>query len=347
MAKKDFSILASENFKVPAVSQDAMIDAVVRDSTREHAEIAFSVLLPNPKQPRKSFDDAKIQELADSIAEQGLLEEIVVRRSPTQEGQFEIICGERRTRACRDKLGWTHIFATIRVCTDSELLEIAVIENEQRQDVPPYEIALAYRDLYESVDEHGEKLFSIRTLAKRLGKDKSRVQEYLDMLKAPPKVVQLIQDDPTTSVRIITELADVTDERDQDRLVQGVRERRWKTDDIIAIVRELKKQQRMTKDTPNTHKVSPQAPQSAQHQEKPEGVHNEEVPAPQQGVQSESLPSAALLLAERKRGLTKDARQIERIVSQYRIELPLMQEDEKRLLHDHIRHWIEALASLV
>jgi ParB family chromosome partitioning protein len=333
MAKqKTFDKITAASFHVPAAATNsALVDAVVQDSTREHADIPFSLLLPNPKQPRKAYDQEKLKELAASIRELGLLEEIVVRRSLTQDGCFETIAGERRVRACRDELGWSHIPATIRVCTDVEMLEIAIIENDQRQDLTPLELAQSYKDLYD-MREGGERIFSIRTLAERLGKNRDTVHAYISMLDAPDDVLQLMRDDPQTPIRIINELADVLEVADRRHLIDGVRSRRWKTDDIIAIVRQMKREQ--TKPSAGANGTSHDGDTS--HSD--EALTEHAATAPQ--------PSPALRRAELLRILTKDSDAIARIVKRIRTDDTLVDE-ELEVVRQHARAWIENIEQLL
>src|SRR5690242_14015993 len=115
--KKTFNKLDASDYKVPAASNIALADSIISESSRAHADIPLDRLLPNPRQPRKHFDDAAIAELAADIKENGLIEEIVVRHSQAQDGFWEVICGERRKRACQ-LLGWERIPAQIRAATD-------------------------------------------------------------------------------------------------------------------------------------------------------------------------------------------------------------------------------------
>src|SRR5712692_7917483 len=108
MPKKTFNRLDKSDFQVPTVSNIALAESIISESSRAHAEIPLDRLLPNPRQPRKHFDEASIAELAADIKENGLIEEIVVRESLTEDGFWEVICGERRKRACQ-LLEWERI----------------------------------------------------------------------------------------------------------------------------------------------------------------------------------------------------------------------------------------------
>lgn len=130
---------------------------------------------PNPKQPRKHFDAARLRELKDSIDRDGLLQPIVVRRV---EDGFELIAGERRWRACKE-LGLVRIPAMIRNAREDEQLVLALIENLQRADLDPIEEALGYQQL---LDEFGQTHDEV---AKKVGKDRSTVTNTIRLLDLP------------------------------------------------------------------------------------------------------------------------------------------------------------------
>ena len=133
---------------------------------------------PNRSQPRKYFDEPKLQELADSIKEKGILEPLIVRR--TSEG-YEIVVGERRWRAAQ-KAGLKEIPVLLKEGDDREVLELSLIENLHRDDLNPIEEAEAYKRLAEEFGLNQE------ALATRLGKDRSTVANTLRLLKLPYEV---------------------------------------------------------------------------------------------------------------------------------------------------------------
>jgi ParB family chromosome partitioning protein len=135
----------------------------------------------NPFQPRKHFDTEALEDLAATIREHGVLTPVVVRRVP---GGFQIIAGERRIRAAR-LAGLTHIPTIIKDATDSQALQMALVENLQRQDLNPLEAAEAYQRL---VDEFG---LTQEEVAARLGRNRSSVTNSLRLLRLPKR----IQDD--------------------------------------------------------------------------------------------------------------------------------------------------------
>ncbi len=143
------------------------------DSNEKLRELLIDEIVPNKNQPRKSFNDTKLQELIDSIKEKGVIQPIVVQKSG--EG-YEIIVGERRWRASK-KAGLNKIPAVIKETTDKESLELAIIENIHRHDLNPIEEGIAYSRL--SI-EFGMKQEQI---AKNVGKNRASVANYIRLLK--------------------------------------------------------------------------------------------------------------------------------------------------------------------
>lgn len=147
------------------------------EQEREHIqEIEVSKITGNPRQPRKSFDQAKLDELASSIREHGVVQPIVVR--PKGSG-YEIVAGERRWRAAK-QAGLNRIPALVREFSEAEVMEIALIENLQRQDLNPVEEAEAYRLLMEGFQ------LTQDDLAKRLGKSRPQITNTLRLLQLSP-----------------------------------------------------------------------------------------------------------------------------------------------------------------
>jgi len=133
----------------------------------------------NPYQPRAEFDPITLDELKRSIQEKGIIQPITVRRV---EDRFQLVSGERRVRAAREA-GLTHIPAyIIRVESNEEMLELALIENLQREHLNPIEVAISYKRLIE------ECTFSHEQLSQRLGKDRSTITNYLRLLKLPDMI---------------------------------------------------------------------------------------------------------------------------------------------------------------
>lgn len=142
-------------------------------------ELDINAIEVNPFQPRTSFDDASLKELASSIKELGVIQPITVRK--TDFNKYQLVSGERRYRASK-LVGLKVIPAYIRIANDQETLEMALVENIQRQDLDPIEIALSYQRLLEEIDLTQEKL------SDRIGKNRSTISNYLRLLKLDPIV---------------------------------------------------------------------------------------------------------------------------------------------------------------
>jgi ParB family chromosome partitioning protein len=141
--------------------------------------VAIEEVHPSPTQPRKSFDDARLQELAESIKSQGIIQPLVVRARPG--GGFELIAGERRWRAAQ-RAGLHQVPVVVREIAADRAFEMALVENLQREDLNPIEEAEGYQRL---VAEYG---YTQESLAGRVGKERSTVANSLRLLKLPPGV---------------------------------------------------------------------------------------------------------------------------------------------------------------
>lgn len=140
---------------------------------------------PNPFQPRKEFQPEDLEELADSIRENGLLQPLMVRPAPGREDHWELVAGERRYRAV-SLLGWQEVQALVREVDDQTLLVLALVENLQREALGPLEEAEGYQVLSDSFGlTQGE-------IARAVGKDRSTVTNTLRLLQLPPSVRRLV-----------------------------------------------------------------------------------------------------------------------------------------------------------
>lgn len=151
-------------------------------NNEEVLEIPLSDIKPNPYQPRYIFDDEKIDELAKSIKEHGVFQPIIVKK---MNGYYSIISGERRYRAC-EKLGLKTIPAIIRMYENSKMIELALIENLQREDLTPVEEAKAYRQIMRELN------YTQAELGERVGKSRSYVTNILGLLELPEEVLNLV-----------------------------------------------------------------------------------------------------------------------------------------------------------
>ena len=149
-----------------------------KEVTADVLRIPVDLIEPNPFQPRMSFDEEALQELADSIRTFGLIQPITVRRKG---GKYQIISGERRYRACT-KAGMDMIPAYIRDANDQGMLEMAIVENIQRENLDPIEVAMSYQRLME------ECRLTQEQMADRVGKKRASVANQLRLLKLPAKV---------------------------------------------------------------------------------------------------------------------------------------------------------------
>lgn len=149
------------------------------------SEIDINTIEVNTFQPRTDFDEQALKELSESIKVQGIIQPITVRK--LAENRFQIISGERRFRASK-LAGLTHIPAYIRTADDQQMLEMALIENIQRQDLNSIEVALSYQRLLSECNLKQEEL------GERVGKDRTTVNNYLRLLKLPPDIQIGIRD---------------------------------------------------------------------------------------------------------------------------------------------------------
>ncbi len=147
--------------------------------TKEYFMCPLSDLVPNPNQPRKLFPKESLDELSASIVENGLIQPVLVRALGG--GKYEIVAGERRYRAAL-QANLSEIPVVVKDATGNEMLELALVENIQRQDLNPIEEALAYKEL---LSRHQ---YTQEALAKKVGKDRSSVANSLRLLKLPDKV---------------------------------------------------------------------------------------------------------------------------------------------------------------
>lgn len=147
--------------------------------TSDILRIPVDMIEPNPFQPRMSFDQDALEELAESIRTLGLIQPITVRRKG--DGRYQIISGERRFRACQNA-GMDMIPAYIRDTNDQGMLEMAIVENIQRENLDPIEVALSYQRLIEECHLTQEQM------AVRVGKKRASVTNYIRLLKLPAKI---------------------------------------------------------------------------------------------------------------------------------------------------------------
>ncbi|QMV42183.1 ParB/RepB/Spo0J family partition protein [Cohnella cholangitidis] len=157
---------------------DALITSLSIKEDDKVVEIPLSQLRPNPYQPRKTFEEEAIKELAESIREHGVIQPIVVRQALKG---FEIIAGERRFRASQ-LLGNATIPAVVRTYNDQQVMEIALIENVQREDLNSLEVAIAYQAIMNQFKLTQEEL------SLKVGKSRSHIANFLRLLSLPDEI---------------------------------------------------------------------------------------------------------------------------------------------------------------
>ncbi len=174
----DISVNGPERKPVGYINKEIAGEKPVQDYG-DVLRIPAGQIDPNPYQPRMAFDSESLEELADSIRTFGLIQPISVRKQP--DGRYQIISGERRFRACR-LAGMDVIPAYIRATDNQGMLEMAIVENIQRQDLDPIEVAMSYQRLIDECNLTQEKM------AQRVGKKRASIANYLRLLKLPAKV---------------------------------------------------------------------------------------------------------------------------------------------------------------
>jgi len=175
-------------------------------------ELDLDSIAVNPFQPRSNFDDVSLKELADSIRQLGLIQPITVRKLGFD--QYQLVSGERRYRASK-QIGLKTIPAYIRIANDQESLEMALVENIQRQDLDPVEIALSYERLIDEIGLTQEKL------SERVGKKRSTITNYLRLLRLDP-IIQTGMRDGFISMGHGRSLVNVDSREDQISLYEQI-----------------------------------------------------------------------------------------------------------------------------
>ena len=172
--------LREEPISPTALPKDEGLDNVI-------VAVEVSKVRPNPYQPRQNFDPESLNELKRSILEKGVIQPVTVRR--VAEGNYELISGERRIRASQEA-GLTTIPAyIIKVSSDEEMLELALVENLQREHLNPLEIAVSYQRLID------ECRLTQEEVAQKIGKDRTTVTNFLRLLKLPEKIKDSLRND--------------------------------------------------------------------------------------------------------------------------------------------------------
>jgi ParB family transcriptional regulator, chromosome partitioning protein len=300
---------------------------VVQDVRSDSAQIAVTGIVANPFQPRKRFDQEKLQELAASIREDGVLQPVVVRRSPTRAEMFELAAGERRWRAAI-LAGLETIPARIlQECSNAKMRRIALIENTQREQLSPLELAETYRAILDERDDHGQPLYSIRSLAEMLKKHPDHVDSHLALLRVPADVRRLIEEDESIPLRVIRELGSVEEPDDRAALVEEVRRRTLNQADIVEILKELKKGKRRQKDALRV-------------------VTGDPAPQPEVGVKGVA-PLTQVTRTVLVRKLNRDRGAVRKTLDRIAVELQTLDLEGRQLVRTHLETMAEELQALI
>ena len=192
------------------------------------ADIEIDHIRPNPYQPRKDFDEAALDELAESIRQLGIIQPITVRALGG--GRFEVISGERRLRSAR-RAGLKRIPAYVREADTEAMLEMALVENVQREELNPIEVAVGYHRLIEEcglTQEH---------VARKVGKNRATIANMLRLLRLPPRVQASLRDGSIT-VGHARALINIDEEETQNRILKEIFDEGLSVRDVEQRVRD-------------------------------------------------------------------------------------------------------------
>lgn len=194
-------------------------------------EVETDLIRPSRRQPRTSFDETKLKELAQSVATSGIIQPLLVRR---QAGGFELVAGERRWRAAQ-MAGLRRVPVIVREIPDDKLLELALIENIQRQELNPIEEANAYKKLIESLNLTQDQV------ADRVGRDRTVITNYLRILRLPSEIQAFLENDRLSfgHARALLGLANNNLQR---RMAQRIVKNNWSVRETERRVRQLSQQ---------------------------------------------------------------------------------------------------------
>ena len=211
---------------------DALIstEALRTSGSSSIGEIEIDRIFANPNQPRRDFNEEALQELADSISELGVIQPITLRKM--EDETYQIIAGERRFRASQ-LAGKTSIPAYILNADDEDTMEMALIENIQREDLNPLEIALAYQQL---IEQHN---LSQEQLSKRMGKGRATIANFLRLLRLPG-TIQVALKEKKIDMGHAKALLSLDSHADQISIFKEIIEKRYSVREVEELVRKVK-----------------------------------------------------------------------------------------------------------
>lgn len=217
---------------IPPDESVVSYDSPSRIKTSDFSMVALDCIETNPWQPRSTFEELTLTELMESIKQHGIIQPITLRKIDA--GKYQLISGERRVRASK-MAGLTHIPAYIRTATDMQLIEMALIENIQREDLNPIEIALSLQRLLDECNLTQENL------AIKVAKNRSVVTNYLRLLKLGVKVQQAVCNHQI-SMGHARALVVVEDESIQEKLLQKILDEKLSVRQIEDLLRKMQHQ---------------------------------------------------------------------------------------------------------
>ena len=217
-----------------ALLQDSEADTSPGETTSNFISGAATAILinqieANPFQPRTHFNESELAELAISIQQHGIIQPLTLRK--TGPGKYQLIAGERRLKACKIA-GLSEVPAYIRIANDEQMLEMALVENIQRQDLNPLEIAISFQRLLEECKIRQEEL------SQKVGKDRSTISNYIRLLKLPTEVQVALRDN-LISMGHARAIITIEDEKNQLLILQRILEKRLSVRQVEEYVRKM------------------------------------------------------------------------------------------------------------
>jgi ParB family chromosome partitioning protein len=195
------------------------------------AQVRVEQIEPNPFQPRSHFDETELNQLAESIREHGIIQPLTLRKIGHH--KYQLISGERRLKASKI-VGLSQVPAYIRLANDEQMLEMALVENIQREDLNPLEIALSFQRLLE------ECRIKQEDLSQKVGKDRSTIANYIRLLKLPTEIQVAVRDN-LISMGHARAIINVPDEQSQLLILKKILERKSSVREVEEMVRNLGK----------------------------------------------------------------------------------------------------------
>lgn len=231
MAKSFYAAFSQQMDRLQSSVENIYKGAGAEEGTAKAVILPIGSLIPGTYQPRRNFADAELEELAESIRQQGLIQPIVAR--PHNDGSYEILAGERRWRACQ-LVGRETIEVVIKDVDDQAALAMSLIENIQRENLNPMEEAEGYQRL---IDDFGLKQSLVGQL---VGKSRSRISRLLSLLSLPSKARERITKGELSGAHGIVLAAQSLDESEVDRFASLAIEHQWSRDQLHRAIQESK-----------------------------------------------------------------------------------------------------------